>query len=82
MTFIMIKTYLVHSIEDAKQKAEHDKMMREAEARKQEVRRIITQLRRQFKKLLERNHELPPHLRLDTMVWNKKIRVICSLKEG
>ncbi|XP_067931339.1 cilia- and flagella-associated protein 44-like [Watersipora subatra] len=56
-----------YSIEDAKQKAEHDKMMREAEERKQEVRRIITQLRRQFKKLLEKNHELPVHLRLDSI---------------
>ena len=36
------------SIEDAKQKAEHDKMMKEAEERKQEVRRIIAQLRRQI----------------------------------
>jgi len=58
----------VSSIEDAKQKAEHDKMMREAEERKQEVRRIITQLRRQFKKLLEKNHELPTHLRLNAVV--------------
>ena len=56
------------SIEDAKQKAEHDKMMKEAEERKQEVRRIIAQLRRQFKKLLERNHELPEHLRLGALV--------------
>ncbi|KAF6034679.1 hypothetical protein EB796_007012 [Bugula neritina] len=56
-----------YSIEDAKQKAEHDKMMREAEERKQEVRRIITQLRRQFKKLLEKNHELPTHLRLNAV---------------
>lgn len=43
-------------------------MMKEAEERKQEVRRIINQLRRQFKKLLERNHELPEHLRLDPKV--------------
>lgn len=43
-------------------------MMREAEERKQEVRRIITQLRRQFKKLLEKNHELPTHLRLNAVV--------------
>lgn len=64
--------HLLSSIEDAKQKAEHDKMMREAEQRKQEVRRIIAQLRRQFKKLLERNHELPEHLRLGTLVRAKK----------
>jgi len=56
------------SIEDAKQKSEHDKMMREAERRKLEVRTVIAQLRRQFKKLLERNNELPEHLRLNPMV--------------
>ncbi|CAH1796965.1 unnamed protein product [Owenia fusiformis] len=54
-----------YSIEDAKQKAEHDKMMRLAEEKKTDVKRTIAQLRRQFKKLIERNVELPAHLRLD-----------------
>ena len=69
------------SIEDAKQKAEHDKMMKEAEERKQEVRRIIAQLRRQFKKLLERNQELPEHLRLGALVGDFLFaEVLCRKK--
>ena len=69
------------SIEDAKQKAEHDKMMKEAEERKQEVRRIIAQLRRQFKKLLERNHELPEHLRLGALVGDFLFAEVLCLKK-
>ncbi|XP_052253766.1 cilia- and flagella-associated protein 44-like isoform X2 [Dreissena polymorpha] len=53
-----------YSIEEAKQKAEHDKMMREAEEKKKEVRRHITKMRRMFKQLLEQNEALPGHLRL------------------
>ena len=55
----------VHSIEDAKQKSEHDKMMKLAEEKKRSVRHTIQGFRHEFKKLLEKNHELPPHLRLD-----------------
>ncbi|XP_077985504.1 cilia- and flagella-associated protein 44-like isoform X2 [Glandiceps talaboti] len=54
-----------YSIEMEKQKAEHDKMMREADDKKLGVKRTIAQLRRQFKKLLEKNKELPEHLQLD-----------------
>ncbi|XP_052805423.1 cilia- and flagella-associated protein 44-like isoform X2 [Mya arenaria] len=53
-----------YSIEEAKQKAEHDKMMRDAEEKKKEVRRHITKMRRMFKQLLEQNESLPTHLRL------------------
>ncbi|KAL5020106.1 hypothetical protein ScPMuIL_002998 [Solemya velum] len=53
-----------YSIEDAKQKAEYDKMMKEAEEKKRQVRRHITQLRRQFKSILEKNDGLPRHLQL------------------
>ena len=52
------------SIEEAKQKAEHDKMMKEAEEKKREVRRHIAKMRRMFKQLLEQNDTLPSHLRL------------------
>ena len=52
------------SIEDAKQKAEHDKMMKIAEEKKREVRRQIAKLRRQFKNILESNDGLPNHLQL------------------
>ncbi|XP_030833850.1 cilia- and flagella-associated protein 44 isoform X2 [Strongylocentrotus purpuratus] len=54
-----------YSIELEKQKAEHDKMMKIAEEKKLEARKTIAKLRRQFKKLLERNHELPSHLQLE-----------------
>ncbi len=64
-----------YSIELEKQKAEHDKMMREADERKMEVRRTIAKLRRQFKKLLEKNQELPSHLQLQRKVYHSC--VIC-----
>ena len=53
-----------YSIEDAKQKAEYDKMMKLAEEKKREVRRQISKFRRQFKGLLEKNEGLPNHLQL------------------
>lgn len=53
-----------YSIEDAKQKAEHDRMMREAEAKKQKVRREINRLRKAFTMLQYQGRQLPPHLRL------------------
>ena len=52
------------SIEDAKQKAEHDKMMKIADEKKKDVRRQIAKLRRQFKSILEQNEGLPVHLQL------------------
>ncbi|XP_021372219.1 cilia- and flagella-associated protein 44-like isoform X2 [Mizuhopecten yessoensis] len=53
-----------YSIEDAKQKSEHDKMMKHAEEKKRDVRQRIAHLRRQFKTLLEQNENLPNHLQL------------------
>jgi len=53
-----------YSIEEAKQKAEHDKMMKEAEEKKREVRRHIQKMRKMFKQLLEQNDALPNHLML------------------
>ncbi|XP_071842731.1 cilia- and flagella-associated protein 44-like isoform X2 [Apostichopus japonicus] len=54
-----------YSIELEKQQAEYDKMMRLAEEKKTDVRRTIAKLRRQFKKLLEKNQELPEKLQLE-----------------
>ncbi len=54
-----------YSIELEKQKSEYDKMMRKAEEKKMEVRRTIAKFRRQFKKLLEQNQDLPEHLQLE-----------------
>ena len=57
-----------YSIELEKQQAEYDKMMKLAEERKMDVRRTIAKLRRQFKKLLEKNQELPSNLQLQRKV--------------
>ena len=54
----------VCSIEDAKQKAEHDRKVKQAEEKKQHVRRMIASLRRTFAKLQEENRKLPEHLQL------------------
>ncbi|XP_033641081.1 cilia- and flagella-associated protein 44-like isoform X3 [Asterias rubens] len=54
-----------YSIELEKQKSEYDKMMRKADEKKMEVRRTIAKFRRQFKKLLEQNQDLPDHLQLE-----------------
>ena len=61
--------YTLHSIEDAKQKAEYDKMVRLAEQKKKGVQLTIDGLREQFRELLRRNTELPEHLQL-----HKKVR--------
>ena len=54
-----------YSVEDAKQKAEHDRMIKLAEEKKQHVRRQIASLRRTFAKLQQKAAQLPEHLRLD-----------------
>ncbi|XP_057301359.1 cilia- and flagella-associated protein 44-like isoform X2 [Hydractinia symbiolongicarpus] len=55
-----------YSIELEKQKAEHDRMVRLAEEKKQQVKNTIGKLRRQFRKLKTRNEELPSYLQLPT----------------
>ena len=69
---LLFLTYVRHqmlrsccSIEDAKQKSEYDKMMKLAEEKKKKVRHTIQGFREQFQKLIEKNNDLPPHLRLD-----------------
>ncbi len=61
----MIDSTVIYSIEDAKQKAEHDRMIKLAEEKKQTVRRQIASLRRTFTKLHQRDSELPKELRLN-----------------
>ncbi|XP_059142623.1 cilia- and flagella-associated protein 44-like isoform X2 [Physella acuta] len=56
-----------YSIEDAKQKSEYDKRMKEAEHKKKEVKKKINQLRRQFRTIIEQNENLPKHLQLNRM---------------
>ena len=57
-----------YSIEDAKLKAEHDKMMREAEAKKFQERKRIEKLRKTFLELQNKNQELPLSVQLDKEV--------------
>ncbi|XP_053372820.1 cilia- and flagella-associated protein 44-like [Mercenaria mercenaria] len=66
-----------YSIEEAKQKAEHDKMMKEAEEKKREVRRHVAKMRRMFKQLLEQNDSLPKDLRLhkDEFEMDREIKL-------
>ena len=54
-----------HSIEDAKQKTEHDQMMKRAEEKKQHVRRMVASLRNIFQSLLQESAKLPKPLQLD-----------------
>ena len=53
-----------YSIEEAKQKAEHDRMLRLAEEKKMAVRRQVAKLRRQFRNVKAKNNDLPKHLML------------------
>ncbi|TSK98448.1 Cilia- and flagella-associated protein 44 [Bagarius yarrelli] len=48
----------------AKQKLELDRMIREAELRKQERRKKLAELRKRFEALLQQNQSLPAHIRL------------------
>ncbi|XP_062841766.1 cilia- and flagella-associated protein 44 isoform X2 [Trichomycterus rosablanca] len=53
-----------YSIETAKQKLESDRMLREAEVRKQERRKTLAELRSRFQVVLQENESLPEHVRL------------------
>uniref|UniRef100_H2ZFC3 DUF4201 domain-containing protein n=1 Tax=Ciona savignyi TaxID=51511 RepID=H2ZFC3_CIOSA len=53
-----------YSIEDAKLKAEHDKMIRDAEAKKMAERRRVDKLRKTFLGLIQKNNELPDDVQL------------------
>ncbi|XP_039698932.1 cilia- and flagella-associated protein 44 isoform X3 [Pteropus medius] len=51
-----------YSIEDARKKREHDKLMKEVEAIKAGKREQLRALRNEFQKLLQMNEELPEHM--------------------
>ncbi|XP_064136571.1 cilia- and flagella-associated protein 44 [Loxodonta africana] len=53
-----------YSIENARKKREHDKLMKEVEKIKAEKREKLKALRNEFLKLLEMNKELPKHMQL------------------
>ncbi|KAF7233251.1 WD repeat-containing protein 52 [Paragonimus skrjabini miyazakii] len=52
------------SIEQAKQKAEYDRLMNLVEQKKAETRKKVTELRLRFKHLKEQNEKLPERIRL------------------
>jgi len=56
------------SIEEAKQKAEDDKKLMLAEAKKAEMRDKIQAMQEEFRQLVARNNELPPHFALSSKV--------------
>ncbi|EDV19473.1 uncharacterized protein TRIADDRAFT_33519 [Trichoplax adhaerens] len=58
-----------YSLEDAKQKSEYDKRLKEAEEKKQNVRNEMANLRLRFKKILNRNNDLPTKLQLKRTVY-------------
>ena len=63
-----MKTTFNFSIEEAKQKREHEKMLKTAEDKKVKVRKTIATLRSKFKKLKVVNKDLPKHLALVAQV--------------
>ncbi len=69
------------SIEDAKQKAEHDRKMKQAEEKKLLVRRQIASLQRTFSKLQTRNSRLPSHAQLGPEAFVLDPNMERSLKE-
>ncbi|XP_069491898.1 cilia- and flagella-associated protein 44 isoform X2 [Ambystoma mexicanum] len=65
-----------YSIESAKQKLEHDQMVKEAEEKKANKRQELSLLRNQFSELLMKNKELPEHMQLQRAEFemDKRIR--------
>ncbi|OCT93590.1 cilia- and flagella-associated protein 44 [Xenopus laevis] len=53
-----------YSIEDAKQKRQHDLLVKQAEEQKNHKRNLLDELRKEFQLLLDKNAELPAHMQL------------------
>jgi hypothetical protein len=64
-----------YSLEQEKQKSEHDKMVAIAEGKKLEMRQRITELRKSFKELLNKNEQLVPRIKL-----GKNVRIFDYLR--
>lgn len=62
----------IFSIENARRKREHDKLMREVEEIKAGKRQQIKALRKEFLKLLALNRELPTHMQFKRTVSSNK----------
>ncbi|XP_060756825.1 cilia- and flagella-associated protein 44 [Neoarius graeffei] len=66
-----------YSIETAKQKLDLDHVHREAESKKQERRKKLTELRSHFKAILGQNQSLPEHMRLQP----SELELDCCFRE-
>ncbi|XP_066455410.1 cilia- and flagella-associated protein 44 isoform X2 [Eleutherodactylus coqui] len=64
-----------YSIENAKQKREHDLLMKQAESKKVGRRRELEMLRKEFKQLLKKNMALPPHMQLSRVEFEMDHRI-------
>ena len=71
-----IKDPKAYSIEDAKQKAELDRLLKLAEEKKVGLKKKVQEMRRQFKKLLLKNGEIAQHLQLHRNVCPCRIDIL------
>uniref|UniRef100_A0A8C4X5D1 Cilia and flagella associated protein 44 n=1 Tax=Erpetoichthys calabaricus TaxID=27687 RepID=A0A8C4X5D1_ERPCA len=60
-----------YSIENAKQKMEMDRMIKEAEEKKAIKRKLLAKLQKEFKQLLLKNKDLPEHVQFHRAVCQK-----------
>uniref|UniRef100_H0ZT66 Cilia and flagella associated protein 44 n=1 Tax=Taeniopygia guttata TaxID=59729 RepID=H0ZT66_TAEGU len=72
----VISVLCIFSIEEYKQKKEHERKMKEAEEKKNKKREELSALRQDFVYLLQKNQELPMHMQLHREVHLAFIRVI------
>uniref|UniRef100_A0ABM5FX06 Cilia- and flagella-associated protein 44 isoform X6 n=1 Tax=Pogona vitticeps TaxID=103695 RepID=A0ABM5FX06_9SAUR len=68
-----------YSIENAKQKKEHDQIIRAAEHKKYIKRQELITLRHQFQDLLQMNHDLPKHMQLHRAQFELDRRIRAEL---
>uniref|UniRef100_A0A094ZWY7 WD repeat-containing protein 52 n=1 Tax=Schistosoma haematobium TaxID=6185 RepID=A0A094ZWY7_SCHHA len=59
-----------YSIEETKQKSEHDRLVELAERKKAETRQKVAELKDRLRKLKEQNNRLPERIRLPTEAFN------------
>ncbi|XP_039600046.1 cilia- and flagella-associated protein 44 isoform X3 [Polypterus senegalus] len=64
-----------YSIENAKQKMEMDRMIKEAEEKKAIKRKLLAELQKEFKQLLLKNKELPEHVQFHRVEFELDPRI-------
>ncbi|VDP46851.1 unnamed protein product [Schistosoma mattheei] len=68
-----------YSIEETKQKSEHDRLVELAERKKAETRQKVAELKDRLRKLKEQNNRLPERIRLPTEAFNLVPQIRCDL---